>query len=91
MSDDYRHDQQEMEFYCEDCRILIDALRDMEDQCREAEDQRLSTASIPSISAMHQTVEDEMLYLGRLEKLQRRRDCALEVLLKHQRLEHPYE
>jgi len=73
--------------YCEDCRVLTEALRDMEQQCREAEDgsYREFPSSRGGIDALTRA---EDAYLARLNKLQRRRDCALEVLLKHQILEH---
>ena len=78
----------EEERYCEDCTILIEALRDMEQQCREAEDESLRTDSFLSFRETEILVRDEQAYLARLEKLQRRRNCALELLLKHQALEH---
>jgi hypothetical protein len=42
MANDYNDDQEETDEarprYCEACRVLTEALRDMEQQCREAED-----------------------------------------------------
>jgi hypothetical protein len=74
--------------YCEDCRVLTDALRDMEQQCREAEDGRYQGLCLSSGTGVDRLIREEDAYLARLSKLQRRRDCALEVLLKHQILEH---
>jgi hypothetical protein len=73
--------------YCGDCRVLTEALRDMEQQCREAEDDHYRDFPISrcDIDALDRV---ENAYLAKLSKLQRRRDCALEVLLKHQGLEH---
>jgi len=74
--------------YCEDCRILTDALRDMEQQCREAEDKRFRESDFLRRATSSRSLDDEQAYLTNLAKLQRRRDSALEVLLKHQSLEH---
>jgi hypothetical protein len=74
--------------YCEDCRVLTEALRDMEQQCREVEDGRYLGLSLSSTDSIDRLTREEDVYLERLSKLQRRRDCALEVLLKHQGLEH---
>lgn len=75
--------------YCEDCRILTEALRDMEQQCREAEDERFQEP-FRCRSGEYLGCEENR-YLTKLYRLQRRRDCALEVLLKHQSLEHGSE
>jgi hypothetical protein len=92
MASDYDDDQEETyearPRYCEDCRVLTEALRDMEQQCRETEDGRYRGLSLPSSSSVDVLTREEDAYLARLSKLQRRRDCALEVLLKHQSLEH---
>jgi hypothetical protein len=60
---------------CRQCEYLMEALREFEAQCREAED-----------NCDLQTGEEA--YLARLRKLEHRRDCALEVLLRHQAIEH---
>jgi hypothetical protein len=79
----------ELEYhYCEGCKILTDALRDMELQCREAEDERTQQASAHSRKSGSQLDYDEETFLTKLAKLERRRDFALEVLLRHQSLEH---
>jgi len=93
MSDDHSHDYldhaSEARFrYCEDCLVLMDALRDMEQQCREVEDESLH-ASSSLYRRENQTLDNQdELYLAKLGKLQRRRDAALEVLLKPQSIEH---
>ena len=74
--------------YCEDCRVLTEALQDMEQQCREAENEGLKENLLYSSSSIDALTNREDEYLAKLNKLQRRRDCALEVLLKHQGLEH---
>jgi len=91
MKDDHRNDDlkegYERSRYCEDCLVLTDALRDMEQQCREAEDERYR--DLPNLKRdIDALIREEDAYLAKLCKLQRRRDCALEVLLKHQGLEH---
>jgi hypothetical protein len=72
--------------YCEDCRVLTEALRDMEQQCREAEDERFREIRLRGDADA--VGREEERYIAKLSKLERRRDSALEVLLKHQRLEH---
>jgi hypothetical protein len=57
-------------------------------QCREIEDERFLGASFFSGTNTSRLIFEEDAYLARLSKLRRRRDCALEVLLKHQSLEH---
>lgn len=88
-ADDYLRETYETRLrYCEDCRVLTDALRDMEQQCCEAEDERYRDSPFCSGSDIDALTREEDAYLAKLSKLQRRRDCALEVLLKHQGLEH---
>jgi hypothetical protein len=76
--------------HCDDCDVLVEALRDNEQQCREAEDERagisrcLVKAENPDGSFL-----EEQAHFAKMKKLEHRRDCALEVLLKHQKLEHP--
>jgi hypothetical protein len=60
----------------------------MEQQCREAEDESRIDFSPCSIGDSDRVTRQEDAYLAKLRKLERRRDCALEVLLKHQGLEH---
>jgi hypothetical protein len=69
---------------CGDCQVLMEALRDAEQQCREAEDAK----SIFSIKISEHLLDDEREYFAKIAKLEQRRNCALEVLLKHQRQEH---
>ena len=87
MNDDYAlettHDS-----YCEGCLVLTEALRDMEQQCREAEDESIHGSPISTTCGLEILTRNEEAYLAKLYKLQRRRDFALEVLLKHQSLEH---
>ena len=73
---------------CPECDILLEALRDAEAQCREIEDQRTSEAKLPSHKSYEQRLCDEEKYQAKIKMIERRRDCALEVLLKHQSLEH---
>ncbi len=84
--DDPREAYEARPRYCEDCRVLTEALRDMEQQCREAEDE--AYRDFTNSRDVDEMTREEDAYLAKLSKLQRRRDCALEVLLKHQGLEH---
>jgi len=61
---------------CDQCEYLIDALREFEAQCREVEDKGCREIT-------------EATYFAKLRKFEHLRDCALDVLLKHQKLEHP--
>ncbi|PYX94630.1 MAG: hypothetical protein DMG71_11935 [Acidobacteria bacterium] len=74
--------------HCFDCDTLTEALRDLEQQCREAEDKRRCEAVLSLINDYDEMIRDEERYLARIRKLEHRRNCALELLLKHQRLEH---
>ena len=73
--------------YCADCEVLTDALRDLEQQRRETQDSRYREVISASDSLNH-ALNGENAYLARMKILERRRNCALEVLLKHQSLEH---
>jgi hypothetical protein len=68
--------------YCEDCRVLTEALRDMEQQCRELEDERFRVSAFRTDLGPDALYREEDEYLANLSKLQRRRDCALEVLFE---------
>jgi len=74
--------------HCTDCDILTKALRDAEQQCREAEDRRNLEVAASTSRKLSQLRCAEDAYLARMKKLEHRRNCALEVLLKHQSLEH---
>lgn len=74
--------------HCTDCEVLTEALRDAEQQCREAEDGRNVEAAVTASTKMNPLLCEENEYLARIKKLEHRRNCALEVLLKHQLLEH---
>jgi len=73
--------------HCTDCDFLIDALRDQEQQCREAEEERTKGAMSPSYKSCEPLRHEEELYIAKKKKLEYRRNCASEVLL-NQRLEH---
>ena len=73
-------------YACDDCNVLVEALRDAEKQCREAEDERLQHAR--TTKSFEAILTEEQQFLAKIKKLEHRRDCALEVLAKHQRLEH---
>jgi hypothetical protein len=89
MADDYAEEMDEVHpCYCGDCRVLTEALQDIEQQCREAEDERFQDFSASLTLNVDELTRQEDAYLAKLSKLQHRRNCALEVLLKHQSLEH---
>lgn len=71
---------------CGDCACLIEALREVEQQCREAEDECLQLE--PGNAETEQRIARAERQLEKIKKLEHRRNCALEVLLKHQALEH---
>ena len=76
------------ERHCSECEMLTEALRDLEQQCREAEDQRLREGVLDSSKSYSNVLREEEMYVARIQKLELRRNYALEVLLKHQQLEH---
>ena len=74
--------------YCEECKWLMEAVRDFEQQRREVEDQRMRDAEASVGKTPEEVVRDEMLFLAKSRKLEYRRNAALDVLAKHQQLEH---
>ena len=74
--------------YCEECKWLMDAVRDYEQQCREAENQRANDTNLFDQVVTERIVGNETLFLAKIRRLERRRDAALDVLAKHQQLEH---
>ncbi|HEX5316207.1 MAG TPA: hypothetical protein VFX22_06100 [Candidatus Kapabacteria bacterium] len=74
--------------HCIDCDVLTEALRDLEQQCREVEDSRNAETTSLSQKTFDEMLLREEQFVNRLKKLEYRRNCALEILIKHQRLEH---
>lgn len=74
--------------HCIDCDVLTEALRDLELQCREVEDNRNIQAASSAQSSFDELLLREVQFVNKLKKLEYRRNCALEMLIKHQRLEH---
>lgn len=72
---------------CANCETLTEALREAEQQCREAEDEWIGIAALYK-GTIEECLSKEREHSMRVLKLERRRNCALEVLLKHQRLDH---
>lgn len=73
--------------YCEDCKWLTDAVRDLEQQRREAIDQ--CSRELGSLSKFSEEFgRTEERFLARMRTLDHRRNAALDVLAKHQQLEH---
>jgi hypothetical protein len=73
--------------YCEHCKWLTEAVRDLELQRREAIDQRNREAALLSQSP-DERVSGEELFIFKMKRLEHRRNAALDVLAKHQQLEH---
>jgi hypothetical protein len=73
--------------YCEDCKWLVDAVRDLEQQRREATDQRSREVGFLS-KVSSEIVRGEEVFLSKMKTLELRRNAALDVLAKHQELEH---
>jgi hypothetical protein len=73
---------------CEGCNVLMEALREAERQCRELEDAGASRGLSFMKDGSDAAYVEEQDYLLKLQVLERRRNCALEVLLKHQKFEH---
>ena len=74
--------------HCIDCDVLTETLRDLEEQCREVEDSRNAGAIFSPQKTFDEMLFREEQFVNRLKKLEYRRNCALEILIKHQRLEH---
>jgi hypothetical protein len=83
-----RLEDQSSECDCSECNCFLEALRDMEQQCREAENARFRELEARSEMTCEQLIHEGHLYQIRMQTLERRRDYALELLAKHQRLEH---
>jgi len=73
--------------YCEDCKWLTDAVRDLEQQRREVIDQcSREIGFLSKVSGEVTRVEE--IFLTKMRTLDHRRNAALDVLAKHQQLEH---
>lgn len=90
MTDARKHpfEDRSSEYDCSECNYLLEALRDMEQQCREVETARFDELKYRSETSYDQLVGKEHVYQIRMKALEQRRDYALELLMKHQRLEH---
>jgi len=73
---------------CQSCLVLIEALREHEQQCREFEDRRNEEIGHCVGKTSEQLALEEEIYAQTMRKLKLRRDCAFDVLVAHQRLEH---
>jgi hypothetical protein len=84
LSDDYR----ESLSYCQECQNLVDALRDTERQCREAEDQQIRVAATYGGKDRTLVVQNDLAYEAEIRSHERQRNSALDALFSHQRLRH---
>jgi len=73
--------------YCEDCKWLTDAVRDLEQQRRELIDQ-FSREIGPLSKTSGDIARVEETFRAKMRTLDHRRNAALDVLAKHQQLEH---
>jgi hypothetical protein len=74
-------------YRCESCDLLVTAFRAAERECRIAQDEHAGIVLVKA-NNLNRALAKEEDFLRELETLKRNRDCALEVLLKHQRYEH---
>jgi hypothetical protein len=73
--------------YCEDCRWLLEAVRDLEQQRCDAIEQRSQKLGFRS-KLSDEFVRREELFLSKMRALESRRNAALDVLAKHRQLDH---
>jgi hypothetical protein len=73
--------------YCEDCKWLTEAVRDFEQQRREVMHQH-SRGIGPFSKFSGDLAGSEELFFSKMSTLDHRRNAALDVLAKHQQLEH---
>ena len=75
-------------YHCADCSWLMDALREVEKQYREADDELNRKVTLAPSPGSQESSDLARVLEEKILKLKCRRDCALDVLLKHQALEH---
>jgi hypothetical protein len=73
--------------YCEDCKWLLEAVRDLELQRCEAIEKRSHKAGFLS-KYSDEFVRREELFLAKMRAIEHRRKAALDVLAKHRQLDH---
>jgi hypothetical protein len=73
--------------YCENCKWLLEAVRDLEQQRCEAIEKRSRKEGFVS-KFSDELVRREELFLSKMRTIERRRKAALDVLAKHQQLDH---
>ncbi len=73
---------------CQYCTIFFEAFREAEQQRRDLEDLHLRQPALtPGKDARELCLEEE-LYQYKLQRLERWRNAAFDVLVTHQQLEH---
>jgi flagellar motility protein MotE (MotC chaperone) len=73
---------------CRDCEWLMDALRDLEQQRREITDTHQKEIRDCESNSPGSLADREQRFSSRMKTLERRRNSTLDVLAKHQVLEH---
>jgi hypothetical protein len=73
--------------YCEDCKWLLEAVRDLEQQRCAAIEKRSRTVGLLS-KFSDEFVRREDLFLSKMRTIEHRRNAALDVLAKHRQLDH---
>jgi hypothetical protein len=73
--------------YCKDCKWLLEAVRDLEQQRCEAIEKRSQKVGLLS-KFSDEFVRLEELFLSKMKAIEQRRNAALDVLAKHRQLDH---
>ena len=73
---------------CKDCEWLMDAVRDLEEQRRETMEAHNREISLFGKMSPAEFAQCEKRFLSRMNTLELRRNSSLDVLAKHQALEH---
>ncbi|MFI5114019.1 MAG: hypothetical protein ACHP7J_02660 [Terriglobales bacterium] len=73
--------------YCENCKWLLEAVRDLEQQRCDAIEQRSRRLGFLS-KFSDEFVRREELFLSKMRAIEQRRKAALDVLAKHRQLDH---
>src|SRR5262249_39101645 len=74
--------------HCADCRMLIDAVRNLEQQCCDSEKEWACKTSKLSSTNQYELLLEQEKFVTKMKNLEYRRASACERLLKHRRLQH---
>jgi hypothetical protein len=73
---------------CQYCAVFFEAFREAEHQRRDLEDEHLRHLALTANRDPRELRLEEEVYQRKVEKLERWRNAAFDVLVKHQQLEH---